>query len=732
MSSGNKTSPKVPAYFVGIHYVLCHGCLDVIGQVKVADAKLLDAPITNSGEIRYVYKTELFGGLKREGGIAGNFEARFGEPTQGYSGYLDSVFAEAIPAYRGVSSLILQQVYMGLNYYMKEWSVGCQRIYKRIAGTPQWYPATSNPCSHDMNAVHILRECLTDVEWGKGVPEVEIDPISWEYAADVCYTEKLGFSFLWTRTNSLADFIEEVCSHIQAFVYLDRHSGLWKIKLLRQENLDSAPVLNSENCASIELSKRSLEDTISELTIKYIDNITETPRSLTGQNPALIARQGAIVSKEISYSGVANAEVAKRLLDRDLFQMGLQIYSGSLECSRDFDYLNIGDVFLLSYPEIFGDTALPFRVQSLSLGNIAQGFIRVQFYQDIYNTPITVITPENSSLYIEETRWSAPSHVALPVSIRKYIEIPYYFVARLEGDATAQGTPTYQTWYIVAGKSPSGNAIDASITVNDQAVGTLDFCYTALTVNALDRVETAITLDSSEDLDLLSAGYIAQLGEELVYIESIAFPNLTVRRGILDTVPVSHSAGTRFYALQNYNGIDRTKYTVGETVNVKLLTNTSQEQLAPADAPLDTIPLSGRMHKPYRPANPLINGVLWNPERPRHLTVTFASRNRFLETTASPIGFYEPSITSEPDLTYTIEVYDNGTLIDSHTGTALSLSINLSGHTFTTHGRIELYSTNAFGNSERIHHTFSSTEGIPTFDNTDITFDTTTYTMDEL
>lgn len=731
MSGRNKTSQKVPAYFVGIHYLLCHGCLDAISQVKVADANLLDAPISTSGEIRYVDKPELFGGLKREGGIAGNFEARFGEPTQGYSGYLDSVFAEPIPAYRGVSSLILQQVYMGLNYYMKDWLIGCQRIYKRIAGTPQWYPATINPRPHDMNAVHILRECLTDIEWGKGVPEVEIDPASWTSAADTCYTEGLGFSFLWTRTSSLADFIEEVCSHIQAFVYLDRHSGLWKIKLLRQESLDSVLLLNSGNCNSVELSKRSLEETISELTIKYIDNISNLPKSLTGQNPALIARQGAVVSKEISYSGVSSAEVAKKLLDRDLFQMGLQIYSGSLECSRDFDYLNVGDIFLLDYPEIFGNTALPFRVQSLSLGNIAQGSIRIQFYQDIYNTPVTVITPENSSLYIEETRWSAPSHTALPVTIRKYLEIPYYLVARLEGDATAQGTPTYQTGYLVAGKSPSGNAIDASISVNDQAVGTLDFCYTGLTTTALDRIETVLTLDSSEDLDLLSAGYIAQLGEELVYIESVSFPNLTVRRGVLDTVPVSHPIGTRFYALQNYNGLDRTQYTVGETVNVKLLTNTSQEQLALADAPTDTINLSGRMHKPYRPANPLINGILWNPERPRHLTVAFASRNRFLETTASPIGFYEPSITSEPALTYTLEVYDNGTLIDSHTDTTLSLSINLSVHSFTTHGRIELYSTNAFGDSERVHHTFSSTEGAATFDNTGITFDSSTHTMDE-
>jgi len=92
------------------------------------------------GRIR-IDKPDLFGGEKREGGIVGDVDVLMGGPGQGSNNYLAACMGGDVPGYRGLCSLVLRQVYLGINPYLKPWAVRVTRVLTGEAGSAQWYPA---------------------------------------------------------------------------------------------------------------------------------------------------------------------------------------------------------------------------------------------------------------------------------------------------------------------------------------------------------------------------------------------------------------------------------------------------------------------------------------------------------------------------------------------------------------------------------------------------------------
>jgi len=91
------------------------------------------------GRIR-IEAPDLFGGEGREGGIVGDVDVLMGGPGQGANDYLAARQGGAVPGYRGLCSLVLRQVYLGINPYLKPWAVRVSRVLTGEAGDVQWYP----------------------------------------------------------------------------------------------------------------------------------------------------------------------------------------------------------------------------------------------------------------------------------------------------------------------------------------------------------------------------------------------------------------------------------------------------------------------------------------------------------------------------------------------------------------------------------------------------------------
>ncbi|WP_151832793.1 phage tail protein [Acinetobacter ursingii] len=132
-------------YFASGHFVLCHGPIDAITKISFQDK---DAYLNeeNSNKTIYINKPSLFGGDEQSGGVQGNIELLFGRADQQKSSTLQRIcakisnaFGGLISAYRGVCSVVFDNVYIGTAPNMPDSKWRVKRIHTRHDGQVQWY-----------------------------------------------------------------------------------------------------------------------------------------------------------------------------------------------------------------------------------------------------------------------------------------------------------------------------------------------------------------------------------------------------------------------------------------------------------------------------------------------------------------------------------------------------------------------------------------------------------------
>lgn len=176
------------------------------------------------------------------------------------------------------------------------------------------------------------------------------------------------------------------------------------------------------------------------------------------------------------------------------------------------------------------------------------------------------------------------------------------------------------------------------------------------------------------DLDLVDEGSYALIGDELIKIVDINTSTqvLTIARGVLDTVPTPHAAGSKIYFADGHYAAGLFEYLAGETISAKLLSTSAYGVLNESLASADSVPLVGRFGKPY-PAGKLTIQSRYFPDALVSSTgkifLTWAHRSR-VQQTATLVDFLEDSIGPEMDTTYTVSAFNttSGSAIFSLTG----------------------------------------------------------------
>ena len=143
-----------------------------------------------------------------------------------------------MPGFHGLCSLVLRQVCLGLNPYLKPWAVRVARGLTAEDGAAQWYPETAQigaadpdaaaDRGPDMNPAHIIRECLANQSWGLGHGAADIGP-GFAAAADQLFAAGFGLSLLWQSDASLEDFLADILHHTDAQRHVDRRTGRWEL-----------------------------------------------------------------------------------------------------------------------------------------------------------------------------------------------------------------------------------------------------------------------------------------------------------------------------------------------------------------------------------------------------------------------------------------------------------------------------------------------------------------------
>ncbi|QJD54461.1 tail protein [Sphingomonas phage Lucius] len=516
----------------------------------------------------------------------------------------------------------------------------------------------------DMNPAHIIRECLTDPEWGMGYTDDDIDDVSFTSAADTFYNEGLGVSLLWDKTKKIDDFVSLVQEHVDCALYVSRTTGKFVIKPIRG-GYDEATLLHLDesNIVSVDDPTRvAFGELTNSVTVSYWDNSTGKDASVTVTDTALVQQQGVVINAPLQYPGFTNARNATIAAQRDLRALSSPLLSCTITADSDAKVLNIGDVFKFSWSR-WGLVEVVMRVNGISYGTGRNNRVKISCTQDVFDTDTTV------AVVVPEPGWTDPSAPPSASENELATEAPYYELVQALGQSDIDNKLLThpEIGYVIAAASRPASAINASLyTDNDDGsgygdVGAMDFAPSGTLTTDITKTQPNFVLSNGEDLEEIVIGTHVQIGEELMRVDAIDAVTgaVMVGRGVLDTVPQVHSAGDVALFWDAYAGFDPTEYVEGEEIKAKIIP-VSGAGVLPLDAATEhTVEIAGRAARPYAPGDLRINGESYieNAFYEGEVSVSWTDRDRLQQTAGVLIDHTAGNIGPEAGTTYRLRVY---------------------------------------------------------------------------
>lgn len=597
----------------------------------------------------------LFGGDKGEGGIQGRFDLMLGEEDQALNtGLAAALGGELVPNFRGFAGFFFSGLVTSINPYPKPWEL---LRYRRVKGWDGavWYPET---CAIDladgqvraMNPAHILYEIYTNRENGLGVDRSMIDDAQWRASALKLYNEGFGLCIGWKRsTGSLGDFRDQICDHIGAYCGPDRNTGLITLKLVRDDYDVEALPLFDEDIGLLSIEEDETSSALiapSQLFVEFVDAITGETRRARAVNQAIAQLQGGPSAETVSYPGIPTAELAGRVVQRDMRVRASNLRKYKVKLDRRGSGIGPADAFRIRSLKR-GIEAVVVRAGRIEDGTLSGGAITITALQDVFGLPAASFVAVPPSGYVP------PDRTPQPISLRRLMEVPYRELSGVVDPANLALVDISSAWLSTLAVKPTGLSLSYNLTTRPGASGAFvdrdsaDWCPTAQIVSQLLPGATGAVLTGGIDLDRVTVGQAALLGNEIVRVDTINLVSgaITFGRGCADTVPAQlHSAGTRIWFYDGFEGVDETEYSSGVTMQAQLLTNTSIGQLAPGLASIDSLALHGRQGRPYPPGQFAVNGSSWPAAIEGDVVITWAHRDRLnqsdqlIDTTMGSIG----------------------------------------------------------------------------------------------
>jgi hypothetical protein len=515
----------------------------------------------------------------------------------------------------------------------------------------------------DMNPAHIIRECLTQ-SWGLGYQDADIDDTAFTAVANALFSEGMGLSILWDREVPIEDFISEILRHIDAVLYVSRETGKFVLKLIRDDyDVGSLLTLDETNSRMASDARRpTIGELVTSVTVNFTDSEQdEEDGSVTVHNEALIQLQGSVNNATADYPGFMTRSLASRIALRDLKSLSTPLLSCDVEANRDAAELNIGDVFILDYPEQ-GIFDVVMRIESMSVGDGKNNTVKISCVEDSFSVPDFDIVGDPGPGWVDPVNGTP-----LESQPRLMIESPYYELVQRVGDREAglilDDDP--DAGFIHANGGRQGGELNADFLVDSGAgfvdSGVLDFApYAYLSADAWYS-DSKLYYTNGKDLDLVSFPALAQVGDEIIRVDSLGVDSsgahFNVGRGVLDTVPAEHVVDSNGTAIVFFDPTtDNLQYTASDAVNIKLLTALGSQRLTEAAAPADTINLDSRAIRPYPPGNLEIDfesyprDKVWDGMH----TLTWAHRDRLQQTSGTIFDYTEGNIGPEAGTTYKV------------------------------------------------------------------------------
>lgn len=692
------------SYYMGIHMGMGRGPIDELLEIQVGGLKAWEGSMTANGSFK-IDKANLFGGTKGEGGIKGTFDLMMGGPDQVMSTGLRKMLQGNQPQFRGVVSGFFDGLVCAMSPYPKAWTFRLRRILAGWDGGV-WYgeKATIPMTGYDsdgnsrtvlaMNGVHIIYEALTNRAWGLGRDRSLFLEDSWREAADTCFDENFGLCLRWSRQDTLMSFVQTVIDHIGAAVYVDKFTGQYKIKLIREDyDADSLPVLDMDSgLLSIdEATNASPYNLTNEIVVNWNNPITNEASQAREHNLALIQTQGAIASDTRDYPGVPTAALALWIAKRDLKTVSTNVRRFTLTCDRRTWRVQPADVLKIRDPQSRGIETVVVRIGTVEEAGQADGKIKIVCVQDVFGVDLNTFGQPQPPGHVEPD--FTPQVARRLVYESTYSELVRYMP---QGEfETMRGLEGYLRAHA---EKPTDVSMSFDIAVRPEGQtsysvqGSGDFTALAELTTQISYLDTILILDNYSldfDWEELEVGMTIHVNEEMMRLDGWDEEKgeFYVGRGAVDTIPQRHFGGDLVWLVQDVGGSDWVKYLSGEHLDIKLLPWTLRGGSFPIDdAPVDTLDMNHRFIRPYPPGFVRTTTLAGGEKRwyevqdlradvgadeiPDYLDIHYTHRDRVVQQDKL-VEHNEGDIGPEPGQTYRVRVFDNtGQLVRTETGIA--------------------------------------------------------------
>jgi hypothetical protein len=621
---GGKSSGQVIGYryFMDILAGISRGPVNEIVEIKVGGRTAWSGSQAETGDIE-INAPDLFGGDDKEGGIKGRLRVQMGRDDQIVPNDIKTRIGGVVSDMRGALTTWFSGLICSNNPYPKPWEY---RVRRTTAGWdgPVWYPETATIWLADgkiraMNGAHIIYECLTNRQWGRGLPREALDDLAFRDAAKTLFDEGFGLCIRWTRQEDVGEFIQQIVNHIGATLYPDRSTGLITLRLVRGDyNPDDLPTFTYETgLVSVEQDETAASDaSINEVVVIYRDPITNKDQEAREQNLASLQSSGAVNSVRIEYPGIPTADLAQRVATRDLRVQSAALKRYKVVLDRRAWRMYVGAVFRIHDPDAGINYAIV-RAGSVREKNILDGRIEVSAVLDVFG--MSALAPTQQPV----ATWVAPDTTALIAPHRALTEFTYRDMVRYVPPGELAVFP--ETASLIAAVAVRPTPISLNYGLATQAEGEPFFVERAVSPwaasgvlsGAISATATTLVLADAVDLDIVDFGNAldtcALLGSEVVGIVNVdpGTNTVTIARGCCGTIAVPHQAGTRLFFYDRFFTTDQRDYEDGETISAKVLTRTATTRIDPSLAPIDSITVRRRWSRPYPPADLRIGGTHW-------------------------------------------------------------------------------------------------------------------------
>ena len=749
-SGGGKGSAKYPVvrYYLSMFWGICAAGNGIeLLEIKFGDKLAWQGSLKENGEIE-IDKGELFGGDKKEGGVRGIATWLNGNDNQMLTERLASKFRKPpseLPGYRGLASIFFTGVPVpppvsavdangnplpgaiptntvfnttsrdtgrgflvcANNPYLKTISVRVRRpsagLNPSIAMIRLKDSSKGRP-QYASNAAHIIFEAMTDTDFGMGESLSMFNIPSFEQCASVLYNEKLGLNILWNRQSKIEDFIKSVLDHIQGAVFVDPATGLHTMKLFRGDyQIGNLKTISPDNAKISNFKTKSWGEISNEVVVTWTNPESGKEETVTVQDAAGIAAQGAITSTARNYHGLGDGETAIRCGERDLAAVAYPLASCDADVTREFWDSVTNECVILNWPR-HGINFAVFRI--VDIKSTSARTVKLSLIEDVFSL-------DKSDYGVPaDSEWQNPSVLPQPLINTIVTTAPAFFTVRalglndiseLEYPEVIAGVMAAPDSYDDTGAELVGYTSTATGVEVRKTITQLNLAGIFYLPNEMDQaVSNVLEIDSGFIGNLPRVGDFLLFGSgndrqtELVAVTGVNGSWYTLLRGMLDTVPKKWMAGTRIVVIpvDSITG-DATRRSAFETVDYHFRTITTNGILPLHNTPKISTTLSERPHLPNRPANVTVGGVrfgTFNMGTASSVVVNWANRNRLTEATQTP-RWTDPSASVELGQTTKVTVlrYSNRAILSETTnitGTTVTLPRSAFGASLDTIVRV--------------------------------------------